>query len=635
MNWERKSVGNSGSFHETWKIGILFCLLWFGILMGTGTLSSGYHLTDDQDLLRIGADLAGTTLGREIRIFLKGIFAPALRFRPVFELHRRVMTVVLGTDFTAWSIYFGILAVLTSFFLFLFLRKTGFSIVEALLFAVLTLLGEQAALWWKLGTNETIGMFILSLALLFMALSVDSTGKKKKILYETLFIFFTILASWCKESFILMIPALVAWKIWLTHQKSIKSGAGSPNLLWPFGPSRDSLNCSPQAINPVRRTPTPTQITNTNTRIRPLAAGGKNIISTVILLVICCLELLHIVKSIGTAGIQYAGYEGFRLSTFIVTGLRSFLAVHGWILGIELAVLFFCLRRPGGFFLPEVTDAGDRRRLGLESDIESKQTSIGSLRRRAPGPPQNFLLEKLLGPLVIGLLVVVPQIVLYMKSGMIERYLLPGIMGYTFLMIVFLRSLRESSGEKEKKYFGKSWPEVVVLLVLAVVFLQQLRVTRYTASAFAFNGKQLNAWFQSLEQHTGPQDLLLIVTQPQKYFEASVSLKAYLNIEMKREKVLFSPASLTIEPSRHTFWHHLNQGFFSVYPGFRLGHPGDRERIRGILIFPGLEKAFLEASADWFDPAYFERYTNAAGYVSYYRNPGEQEKNKRETINIY
>ena len=32
---------------------------------------------------------------------------------------------------------------------------------------------------------------------------------------------------------------------------------GTPGLLWPFGPSCVSLNCSPQAFKHVRRTPSP------------------------------------------------------------------------------------------------------------------------------------------------------------------------------------------------------------------------------------------------------------------------------------------------------------------------------------------------------------------------------------------
>jgi putative selenate reductase len=65
----------------------------------------------------------------------------------------------------------------------------------------------------------------------------------------------------------------------------------------------------------------------------------------------------------------------------------------------------FSLRRPGGSFEkpppcfhgpPQnfLFEYGSKGKFGLESADESEPTSIGSLRRRAPGPPQNFLYLK-------------------------------------------------------------------------------------------------------------------------------------------------------------------------------------------------------------------------------------------------
>jgi hypothetical protein len=251
-----------------WNILILFFLLWFGILTLTGTMFSGFHFTDDYDVLRIDKDISNTTIAREARIFFKDIFKSKLRFRPFYMLQRRLTTALLGNNFFAWSLYFGFLAVFTSFFLYLFMRKTGFSVTESVLFPCLTLLGEQAAVWWKLGANETPGMLMLSAAMLFMALSLYSN--RKKSLYNFLFVLFAVIASWCKESFILMIPALVSWKIWLTYQK---------------GETGDGDQTVPMTL---------------------LRSVRKNLITAVILLLVCLAELVHIVTKVGTTGIQYA-----------------------------------------------------------------------------------------------------------------------------------------------------------------------------------------------------------------------------------------------------------------------------------------------------------------------------------------
>lgn len=526
-----------------WKISILFFLLWFGILILTGTMFSGFHFIDDHDVLRIDKDISNTTIAREARIFFKDIFKSKLRFRPFYMLQRRITTALLGNNFFAWSLYFGFLAVFTSFFLYLFMRKIGFSVKESILFPCLTLLGEQAAVWWKLGANETPGMLMLSAAMLFMALSVYSNRKKN--LYNFLFVLFTIIASWCKESFILMIPGLVFWKIWLTCQK---------------GETGDGDRTTPMTL---------------------LRSVRKNLITAVILLLVCLVELAHIVTKVGTTGIQYAGYEGFNLSRFIQTGIRTSMTVHGWVIPVQLAVIIVM----------------------LYLQFKKNKTGFTSL-------------YNLVWPVILTLLIVVPQIVLYMKSGMMERYLLPCVLGYAFLMVVLLKYTREKTGEK--RIFSKSPAEIFVLLLLIGISLQQLRVTRYTAIAFAYEGKHTNAWFQSIKQNTHEPGLILVITDLKKYLEPSLSLKTYLDIKMNRRNTWFSP--VTLKPGKSSFRKGLNKDFLPGNPVPLSKEPGTQNPFTAVLIFPLLEESFIKNhNAHWFNPAQYERYSNEAGFVSYYR----------------
>jgi hypothetical protein len=537
---------------------VFFLLFWFAILALCGTLFSGYHFMDDHGILRESKEVANSNLQKEVKIFKKNLLDPKMRFRPFYWAHRRLMLAVMGTDFTAMSIYIGFLAVFTSFFLFLFMKKTGFPAVESILFVGLTLLGEQAAIWWRLGNNETLGMLMLSIALLFMALSVNTFQERKKILYEFLFALFAILASWSKESFILIIPALVFWKIWLTRQKKQEPGP------------QDPTNSKQTAKGTWRD------------------AVKENLIPGIPLLLVCLIELIHVIKNVGTTKIVYAGYEGFQLTNFIKTALQGFMAIHGWVI---LLLLLLCLRRPGGLFsrkLPPWT------------------------------PRKSFSLSYVFGAVVLTGLIVGPQIVLYMKSGMMERYLLPGIMGYTFLMVVVLRYIRETGGKKIVT--------IIAVLLLAVITLQQLRVTRYTAIGFANEGKQINAWLQSIEQNTNEQDKILVVTHMRRYYEGSISLKIYLDEKSNRKNTLFSPVGLQAKSAAAPFWKELNRYFFSHFSEFSLESSENRDRLQAILIFPGLEEKFLKASTPWFNQAQFRRYTNAGGYVSYYKAAGAIEK---------
>jgi hypothetical protein len=540
----------------SWKVFVLFLIFWFAILILCGTLFSGYHFMDDHGILRESKEVANSNLQKEVKIFKKNLLDPKMRFRPFYWAHRRLMLAVMGTDFTAMSIYIGFLAVFTSFFLFLFMKKTGFPAVESILFVGLTLLGEQAAIWWRLGNNETLGMLMLSIALLFMALSVNTFQERKKILHEFLFALFAILASWSKESFILIIPALVFWKIWLTRQKKQEPGP------------QDPTNSKQTAKGTWRD------------------AVKENLIPGIPLLLVCLIELVHVIKNVGTTKIVYAGYEGFQLTNFIKTGLQGFMAVHGWVI---LLLLLLCLRRPGALFI-----------------------------KTAPGPRKNFSLTQVFWAVVLGSLIFIPQIVLYMKSGMMDRYLLPGVMGFTFLMVVLLRYIREAGSKKAVV--------IIAVLLLAVISLQQLRVTRYTAIGFANEGKQINAWLQSIEQNTDEQDKILVVTHMRRYYEGSISLKIYLDEKSNRKNTLFSPVDLQAKSAAPRFWKELNRYFFSHFEGFTLENSEDRNRFQAILIFPGLEEKFLKASTPWFNPKQFKRYTNAGGYVSYYKAAGEIEK---------
>jgi hypothetical protein len=510
---------------------ILF-LFWFGILTVTGTLFSGYHFIDDHDVIRIDKDLSKTTLAREMRIFSADLLRSKLRFRPFYQLHRRMATAVLGANFTAWSVYFGLLAVFTTYFLALFLFKTGFSVMESTLFALLTLLGEQAAIWWKLGANETVGMFLLAAAMLCMAKSVYADTDWKEYLFDGLFVLFTILSSWSKESFILVIPALVAWKIWLIYRE------------------QEHKNI--------------------------LQAMRVNGITSIILLAVCAVELLHIIKNVGATGIQYAGYEGFNLTRFAGAFFQSVMAVHGWVVVILSALIAAAIVLA--------------RKHGKNPDA----------------PP----LSSLWWPVILAGMIAGPQIMLYMKSGIMERYLLPGVMGYAFLMVVLPRYLRLLDPPKKSL-------RVIAIAVLMLVCLQQLRVTRYTAIAFAQDGKHTNAWFNSIAAHTSETDKILAITDMEKFFEPSISFKTYLHLEMNRANSCFSPTALKLQGGG--LWKDLNESYIAAHPGAGLRQAADLRTFKAVVIFPGLEAPFLEQNRHWFKPAGFKRYTNAGGFVSYYR----------------
>ena len=84
---------------------VLFFLaaLVFGILIGTGTLTSGLHLVDDHEYLEY--DLirrSGGSLGDCLRFALSEDVG--LRFRPLYFSVRVLLYGLFGTNLVAWSV---------------------------------------------------------------------------------------------------------------------------------------------------------------------------------------------------------------------------------------------------------------------------------------------------------------------------------------------------------------------------------------------------------------------------------------------------------------------------------------------------------------------------------------------------
>jgi len=536
--------------YNYWTVFLCFLLFLFGFLIISGSLFSGYHFTDDHGILNIARDLSEYNV---LEVSQKRIIGDLqIRFRPFYYVHRILETKLFGTNFLGWSIYRGLLGVLTSFFLFLFMRIIGFSVLESILFSCLTLIGEQSAIWWRLGPNETIGMFLLSMSLLFLSFSIFST--KKQVLYEVLFVVFTIFASLSKESFILIIPALLFWKIWLYSKKN--------GTKW-------------------------------------LETIKNNISPIIILLIVCFSEILFIKYFVGTAKIGYAGYEGFNLLAFKKTGLKLSSIGHARIILIEVVlVIIFCF-------------------IGHKED---KHLCFSNLK--------EFTL-----PITLFGLIVTPQILLYMKSGIYERYLLPGLLGYSYLIVFLYKLIKEiliketSSNDKGNT---KSWLSsigviklkkfilkgtVLALILIAIIF--DLRIACRNVNSFVFQGEQTNEWLQSIKQETTESSLILVVTDPAYYYEWSSSIKTYLYLKMNRRNLYVYPILTSAK------YNDFQRGFIKSLPKFygknTIDNIHDKNSIKAVVLFPGTESKFLTNSANWFNPLLFEKYNNEYGFVSYYR----------------
>lgn len=187
---------------------ILFIIIisYFLFLGYNGTLTSGFHFIDDHEVIQMNKDLVlfGGSLLEVIKKWLTGDMIG--RFRPLWVIHNVLTYTLFKGNFFNLAVFHAIEISFITFFLFFILNKNGYSVMESLVFAFLSMTGSQSTIWWRLGQNETISMFFLSLTLIFVTYSVKS--KKHKILYRILYCVFAIATMLCKESFLILMPSL-------------------------------------------------------------------------------------------------------------------------------------------------------------------------------------------------------------------------------------------------------------------------------------------------------------------------------------------------------------------------------------------------------------------------------------------
>jgi|GEM_PF-838639 len=500
----------------------LFILLfWFLIFITSGSLFSGYHFTDDHEIVEIHYKFTVQNLNLW-EVISQWLHKDLLtgRLRSFYYLHRIIETRFLGINFTLWSVYTGLLGVFSTFFLFVFAKLLHFSIKEALLFSFFITLGSQSAIWWQLGPAETIGTFLLSTALVLTV--IKEIFSRFQILYEISIILLILMMSLSKESFILFIPAIALIKIWVASKFK--------RLSW-------------------------------------IQSIKSNYLSLSALGLIFLAEILAIKFSLGlTPDIGYAGID--KLSIAQITSAAKSLNQAGawWIALISLIVIT------------------------LMSTVFYSYSQI-----------RFNILKKLYFPIILFILVTFPQILLYAKSGISQRYLLPVIFGYAFLIISLYKIVEENF-----KLVAK-----LILFLLVMNLGLKLSLAWNTAHIFALEGKSTNALLQTIEKQTTAKAPIIVVTHPVVYYEWNFSIKKYLNYVSQRNNLYLatygqrknSYLSVLGRTSNDTL-----QEIESFYEYNTFDKIKNKMDIKCIITLPEMNKIFLKNSSNWFVSNNFQQY---------------------------
>ncbi|MCD4768767.1 MAG: hypothetical protein K8R35_01195 [Bacteroidales bacterium] len=133
----------------------------------------------------------------------------------------------------------------------------------------------------------------------------------------------------------------------------------------------------------------------------------------------------------------------------------------------------------------------------------------------------NPRFKQLILPLIFSILIVTPNLILYAKSGMWERYFLPSSFGLAFLLISII------------KEYGHGL-KLIKIIMLIIVLNEYIPITKsmiLDAQSYASEGRMVNSLVSSTLGHHTDKSKALIAVDPVKHYEKSYALKVYFGIE--------------------------------------------------------------------------------------------------------
>lgn len=170
-------------------------VLMFGILIKSGTLKSGYHFTDDHELIRIEYTLENSeqSVPSLMNAMIKNDFHS--RFRPFYWVERVACTAIFGSDLYPWNIYTGIKGILAFALLVLTARKLKFGRIISLLFAAIIMFGPQFTPWFRSANQENTGLLLCALVLWLISVQYHK-GKYNGRIWNSAIVLAIILCGW-------------------------------------------------------------------------------------------------------------------------------------------------------------------------------------------------------------------------------------------------------------------------------------------------------------------------------------------------------------------------------------------------------------------------------------------------------
>jgi hypothetical protein len=219
--------------------------------------------------------------------------------------------------------------------------------------------------------------------------------------------------------------------------------------------------------------------------------------------------------------------------------------------------------------------------------------------------PRVSLMAELAAVALLILLFTASQVLLYAKSGINDRYLIPGTLSLAFLVIYLIAKIEQLV----KAQVLRAAVSIVLVLGTLLSLSAQAANSWAFARTFAVEGPPLQQALEKISASTGNSDVIVLAADPARDYEGSIAVREYLRVLFDRKKVFVYLLWTRPENEYSAFEKELGKSYDKDLGELNFGRVDDKSQVKAIFTFThaSTDKAFHENMPDWFRSAEFVR----------------------------
>lgn len=192
----------------------MMMLLFPVILFSTGTITSGWHLIDDHETVRLVEERLRGDIPFWSALKKEWINDITHRWRPAYWFFRVLGAYMFGINSAVHNFFLCCMGMICYWLLYKTARNLSCGIICSHLFVTFIILGRQYEVWYRIANQENIGLFFLAICLWIISYQYKKGDFSKRV-YDIILLGCAIICSLIKESFFLVFPAVILLRIGL------------------------------------------------------------------------------------------------------------------------------------------------------------------------------------------------------------------------------------------------------------------------------------------------------------------------------------------------------------------------------------------------------------------------------------